>query len=81
MSDSTADLPAALRAELGIEMAPLQVLFGDRVFRDPEVIDRLSARITDHRREEWKDCGHMVPVERPARLAKSLAKFGAEIEG
>lgn len=53
----------------------------DRVFRDPEVIDRLAARIPDHRREEWPDCGHMVPVERPERLAERLAAFGAEIEG
>ena len=34
LCDSTADLPQALCAEHGIEMAPLQVLFGDRVFRD-----------------------------------------------
>ena len=53
----------------------------DRVFRDPEVIDRLAGRIADHRREEWEDCGHMVPVERPSRLAETLAKFGTEIEG
>lgn len=52
----------------------------DRVFRDPEVIDRLSAQITDHRREEWEDCGHMIPVERPARLAESLSSFGSELE-
>ncbi len=53
----------------------------DRVFRDPEVIDRLSDQIMDHRREEWEDCGHMIPVERPVRLAQSLADFGKEIEG
>ena len=53
----------------------------DRVFRDPEVIDRLSSQISKHQREEWEDCGHMIPVERPERLAQSLAKFGAEIEG
>lgn len=52
----------------------------DRVFRDPEVIDRLSGKIADHRREEWEDCGHMIPVERPARLAESLLKFGSEID-
>ncbi|MEO0680939.1 MAG: alpha/beta fold hydrolase [Pseudomonadota bacterium] len=52
----------------------------DRVFRDPEVIDRLAALIPDARREEWPDCGHMVPVERPDRLAASLKAFGAEIE-
>ncbi|MEZ5063246.1 MAG: DegV family protein [bacterium] len=32
--DSTADLPEPLRREHGIEMVPLQILFGDRVFRD-----------------------------------------------
>jgi DegV family protein with EDD domain len=32
--DSTADLPAALRIAHGIELVPLQVLFGNEVFRD-----------------------------------------------
>lgn len=32
--DSTADLPEQVRREHGIEMAPLQVLFGNQVFRD-----------------------------------------------
>ena len=67
----------------GAISVPTLIITGhcDRVFRDPEVIDRISARIADHQREEWEDCGHMVPVERPARLAESLANFGAEIEG
>ncbi len=34
LCDSTADLPETVRREHGIEMAPLQVLFGDRVYRD-----------------------------------------------
>ncbi len=34
LCDSTADLPEYVRREHGIEMAPLQVLFGDRVYRD-----------------------------------------------
>ncbi len=34
LCDSTADLPESVRREHGIEMAPLQVLFGDRVYRD-----------------------------------------------
>ncbi len=34
LCDSTADLPEPVRREHGIEMAPLQVLFGDRVYRD-----------------------------------------------
>jgi DegV family protein with EDD domain len=32
--DSTADRPETVRREHGIEMVPLQVLFGDRVYRD-----------------------------------------------
>ncbi|WP_108661366.1 alpha/beta fold hydrolase [Acuticoccus kandeliae] len=53
----------------------------DRVFRDPEVIDRLFARLPDARREDWEDAGHLLPLERPEPLADSLAEFGAEIEG
>ncbi len=46
--DSTADLPLELRRELGIETASLQVLFGDKVFRDqvdistPEFYEKLN---------------------------------------
>ncbi|MAF27500.1 MAG: DegV family protein [Gemmatimonadota bacterium] len=32
--DSTGDLPEEVRQELGIEIVPLQILFGDEVFRD-----------------------------------------------
>ena len=52
----------------------------DRVFLDRAVVDRLYASLPDARREDWPDCGHLVPVERPARLAESLARFGREIE-
>src|SRR5690606_38545588 len=34
VTDSTADLPAEVREEYGIEMVPLYVHFGDEVFRD-----------------------------------------------
>lgn len=34
VTDSTADLPEELRRERGIESVPLQVLFGDAVYRD-----------------------------------------------
>ncbi len=53
----------------------------DRVFLDLEVVDRLYARLPDARREDWADAGHLLPLERPERLAASLARFGAEIEG
>jgi pimeloyl-ACP methyl ester carboxylesterase len=52
----------------------------DRVFYDAEVVDRLYASLPDARREDWADCGHLIPIERPERLAESLARFGAEIE-
>lgn len=39
VTDSTADIPAGLRAELGIEMVPLNVHFGGDVFRDQVEID------------------------------------------
>ncbi|NNE80981.1 MAG: alpha/beta hydrolase [Silicimonas sp.] len=52
----------------------------DRVYRDPEVIDRLFALLPDGRREDWDNAGHLIPLERPERLAESLARFAAEIE-
>lgn len=52
----------------------------DRVFRDAEVIDRLYSELPDARREDWDNAGHLLPLERPERLAQSLANFGMEIE-
>ena len=53
----------------------------DRIFRDPAVIDELTALLPDVRRQDWGDCGHMVPLERPERMIDSLAAFGKEVEG
>ena len=52
----------------------------DRVFLDVEVLDRVTAAMPDVRRLDWQDCGHLVPLERPDRLADALAEFGAEVE-
>lgn len=52
----------------------------DRVFLDRDVLDRLYATLPDARCEIWADAGHLLPLERPAKLARSLEKFGAEIE-
>lgn len=52
----------------------------DRVFRDADVIEELYATLPDARREDWDDCGHLVPNERPEKLAASLTAFGKEIE-
>lgn len=48
----------------------------DRVFRDPEIIEELYATLPNATREDWDDCGHLVPVERPEKLAASLIRFG-----
>lgn len=52
----------------------------DRVFLDREVVDRLYAQLPNPRREDWADAGHLLPQERPEKLADSLARFGLEIE-
>jgi len=52
----------------------------DRVFLDREVVDRLYAQLSNARREDWADAGHLLPQERPEKLADSLARFGREIE-
>ncbi|NIP75104.1 MAG: hypothetical protein GTN90_03550 [Xanthomonadales bacterium] len=52
----------------------------DRVFYDAEVVDRLYAMLPDARREDWADCGHLIPLEHSESLAESLISFGAEIE-
>ena len=73
-------------ADWGIDWAALELpvlnITGlqDRVFYDRDVVDRLCASLPDARREDWADCGHLIPLGRPERLATSLARFGAEIE-
>jgi len=73
-------------AEWGIDYhaldLPTLVITGlqDRVFLDREVVDRLYSTLPDARREDWPDAGHLLPQEKPEKLAASLARFGAEIE-
>jgi len=60
---------------------PVLVVTGlhDRVFLDRDVVDRLAAVLPDARREDWDNAGHLLPQERPERLADSLARFGQEL--
>lgn len=62
----------------GALQLPTLVVTGlyDRVFLDVEVVDRLYAQLPDARREDWADAGHLLPQERPDKLAQSLARFG-----
>ena len=51
----------------------------DRVFLDMGDVDALYARLPDATREEWADTGHLIPQERPEKLADALAVFGARL--
>lgn len=61
---------------------PVHVISGlqDRVFYDAETVDRLYARLPNATREAWEDAGHLLPMERPERLAESLAVFAQSVE-
>lgn len=52
----------------------------DRVFLDVDIVDKWCAAMSDCRRLDWEDCGHLVPLERPERLKQALLDFGAELE-
>lgn len=69
------------RLPWGALKLPVLVVTGlaDRVFLDREVVDRLYAQLPDARREDWADAGHLLPQERPEKLAESLARFGREV--
>ncbi len=48
----------------------------DRVFLDRSDVDTLFASLPDATREDWDDTGHLIPQERPEKLAAALAAFG-----
>ena len=48
----------------------------DRVFLDKPIVDGWLDRMANVERVEWADCGHLVPLERPERLAETLTAFG-----
>lgn len=60
---------------------PVHVVTGlqDRVFLDRADVDALYARLPDATREDWVDTGHLVPQERPEKLAGALAAFGERL--
>ncbi|HHI82921.1 MAG TPA: alpha/beta hydrolase [Rhizobiales bacterium] len=60
----------------GLEMPVLNITGGqDRIFRDPAIIARLAATMADVEMLDYEDCGHMIPAERPGRLAGDLLRF------
>lgn len=44
----------------------------DRVFRDPQDIDAIYARMPNARRLDMQNAGHMIPVEQPQALLDAL---------
>jgi len=50
----------------------------DRVFLDPDVVDRLYERLPNAVREEWHEAGHLLPQEAPAALVESLDRFARQ---
>ena len=61
---------------------PIHVITGlhDRVFLDVDVVQKLFAQLPNAAYEEWDDAGHLLPQERPEKLAHSLSAFGHKIE-
>jgi len=53
----------------------------DRVFLDSTDVEALLQRLPDARRVDMADAGHLIPAERPAALAESLAAFAARCAG
>lgn len=60
---------------------PTLVITGlhDRVFRDPNDIDALCARLPKLTRVDFSDAGHMIPVEQPDALTTSLLSFAKDL--
>lgn len=60
---------------------PTLVITGlhDRVFLDHAVVDRLFATLPQAQRLDWADAGHLLPQERPEKLAEALADFGRQV--
>jgi pimeloyl-ACP methyl ester carboxylesterase len=56
---------------------PVLVLTGlrDRVFYEPEVVARLTARMPQARRLDVPNGGHLLPAERPQAVAQALLDF------
>jgi len=60
---------------------PVHVITGlqDRVFLDRGDVDALYARLPDATREDWADTGHLIPQERPEKLAAALVEFAGRL--
>lgn len=60
---------------------PVLVVTGweDRLFLDPDDVDRLYRRLPTAQRVDLSDAAHMIPVERPEVLTRHLLEFAGEL--
>ena len=56
---------------------PVLVVTGlqDHVFREPDAIDHLFSRLPKGRKIDFADAGHLIPAERPEKLADTILTF------
>ncbi len=47
----------------------------DRVFFDAEVVAEQRGMLPNGTHLDWPDCGHLIPAERPERLAEAIIGF------
>jgi pimeloyl-ACP methyl ester carboxylesterase len=47
----------------------------DQIFRNDKVIAEMLTQFQNIKKIEYKDAGHMIPVETPEQLAKDILKF------
>ena len=53
----------------------------DRLFLDHDEVERLRSRLPQAKHVEWRDAGHLFPLEHPARLADALVHFAKGLDG
>ena len=47
----------------------------DQIFRNDKIIAEMLTQFQNIKSIEYKDAGHMIPVEIPEQLAKDILKF------
>lgn len=51
----------------------------DRIFLDAEVVAAQRAMLSNGTHLDWPDCGHLIPAERPERLATTIIQFAGAL--
>ena len=60
---------------------PVLVITGlqDHVFREPDNIEQLFSRLPSGSKIDFADAGHLIPAERPEKLADTILTFAKEL--